>query len=100
MSNFKVGDTVIQQNLVIATHLNGLEGQVVEIRLNQRVIGRTTGIEYILPVGYRVLWVDGTRSTQSPHELRLKRPPSKDEFTAGEWELCPWSPYRVGETSV
>ncbi len=28
-------------------------------------------------------------------QLRLKRPPSKDDFTAGDWELCPWRPERV-----
>lgn len=34
-----------------------------------------------------------------PENLRLKRPPSKDDFTAGDWELMPWSPYKTKETT-
>lgn len=96
MGNFKVGDVC---ELVYATSPErqryvGTE-YIVTSELKQMhhsIIGKW--------MGHDVLRCDGTTEHAMPDQLRLKRPPNKDEFTSGEWELCPWSPYRVGETTT
>lgn len=93
--SFKVGDVVIAQNFVEMPWRNGCEGVVIAIKTNLPVVGSVTKNFAVLPLAYRVEWSDGKITAQEPYQLRLKRPPSKDDFTAGDWELCPWRPERV-----
>lgn len=77
--SFKVGNVVIQQNLVLQPHLNGTEGMIYEIRENWPVHGAVTGEESVLPIAYRIRWSDGRKSADDGHHIRLKRPPTKDD---------------------
>jgi hypothetical protein len=103
MGSFKVGDLVV----VVGKRLSGI-ADPRQASL-PTLFGRTgtvvsVGNEFADSLGrYRndgiTLDISNPGCYLPPERLELKRPPSKDEFTAGEWELCPWSPYRVWELS-
>jgi hypothetical protein len=50
--------------------------------------------------GHFVRLHDGLRAIFPPFRLRLKRPPANyDGNQAGDWELCPFQPYKKRETA-
>jgi ribosomal protein L21E len=88
MSNFQVGDVVEiigAPDVVNTWHL--------------KYIGTTAtviGFEFGPSCSIRLELHDGeTGPMWLQHHLRLKRPPANyDGNQAGDWELCPWQPYR------
>lgn len=94
MGNFKIGDVVeFYQDCPFYPEFIGLEATIVSSLQVAFLRNRNR-----LGEGYDVEMATGGSSFALPHQIRLKRPPNND-FIAGDWDLIPWSPYRVGETS-
>jgi hypothetical protein len=94
MSTFKVGDVCIGQHFVNHPELNGMEC-TIDAPLAMRSVERALNDEIVTCECYAVTWADGSSSWTEPKNLRLKQPPSyPEQFTAGDWDLCPWQPTR------
>jgi hypothetical protein len=99
--NFKVGDLCV---LVLAPNSvwNGQEVIVTAGPERYRFKKLSDGLEFSA-IGYLVVDSQGMETAQLPEELRLKRQPNKDDaeprtdFTPGEWDLCPFNPYKQKE---
>lgn len=95
--NFKVGDVCVIVNADIHPEHNGRECSVYE---GPRIVypqGSEAYYGYIIDIPGSPSDCKTGRWCARPEHLRLKRPPNKDEFVAGEWELCPFNPYKKRE---
>jgi hypothetical protein len=94
--SFKVGDvvTVIDCDMGENRHLIGAE--LVVTGIGASYIDRRT--EFFRYDGVKT--AVGAGEAWRPECLRLV-PPNKaqSDFTAGDWELCPWQPYKKRETA-
>jgi hypothetical protein len=99
MSAFKVGDLCVGQNLVNEIEYNGVDCVIIEGLHFSAFHSEISGVRGNA-WGYMVRWADGDETFQQPHELRLKRPPSKDDaepltdFTPSSWDVGPFNPYK------
>lgn len=76
MSNFKVGEICIGQNMIYTTQYNGMECTVTGELTVRAYKCRDTGVR-MHGVGYRVRWADGKVTFTKHHNLRRK-PPQQD----------------------
>jgi|SRR5688572_1868024 len=96
MSNFQVGDVVI-----VVQSLRGLEG--IEGTVVRFLEPREGRIEPEKNISVKLNGIDSGSVSgcyrYAQWQLRLKKPPDEpqSDFTAGDWELCPWQPYRQKE---
>jgi hypothetical protein len=95
--SFKVGDVVI-----VVQSLRGLEG--IEGTVVRFLEPREGRIEPEKNISVKLNGIDSGSVSgcyrYAQWQLRLKRPPSNyDGNQAGDWELCPFNPYKKRETA-
>src|SRR5688500_8930333 len=93
--SFKVGDIAIGQNFLAYPELNGMECVLLEFDYDAFAIMAATNKPIKGPM-WLVKWQDGRLSWQDEQQLRKKDEPKAD-FTPGDWDLCPFQPYRERE---
>jgi hypothetical protein len=77
---FKLGEVVIGQNFIYATHRNGDECIIIEpLRLHD-AIGKYTRV-ISREALYKVRWSDGEEICVAPVCLRRRQPPTTGEHT-------------------
>lgn len=92
-AQFKVGDICVGQNLIYCPEINGMECTIVEgLEMRKWVLDNGEKGESLT---YVVIWSDGERTAQAPHELRRKQPPKREIDTVVSWKNCAWQPAGV-----
>jgi hypothetical protein len=98
--SFKPGDLCVIEYWNMRPEWVGMEVIVSDVPPSPMVLNRL-GVMELTPsdaICVTADWmpepISGVWQTRAPW-LRLKRPPSyPDQFTAGDWDLCPWQPHR------
>lgn len=91
---FKVGDVAIIQNLLYWPELNGQEVEILR-ELEERAWRCDKSGYEGFSLCYVVLWPNGEITAQKPHELRLKKPPRREQDEVVSWESVGWMPMDV-----
>jgi hypothetical protein len=93
--SFKVGDVCVivdADDFTDNRYLIGMECEIIALP-GFRVMGQGRPID-----SYLTMVSDGATAWFMDRHLRLKRPPANyDGNQAGDWELCPFQPYRQKE---
>lgn len=92
MSNFRIGEIAIGQNIIGYPEYNGMECEIIRGLCSRRIHNGLTGEDMGVRDVYRVKWADGERSSQEPHQLRKKHEPGNWDDLKDEYGKIIWIP--------
>jgi hypothetical protein len=92
--SYSKGDICLGQGFVEYPEFNGMECELLEFDFDAFALSAGS-LEPAYGPMWLVKWADGRHSWQYERQLRKKPPKSDyDGNQAGDWDLCPFNPYR------